>query len=135
MEQLTASPRITDIYSYCGTTSIIESLPQEANELIAPEDDSREVIFYPSRNSLTSVEKVTMALRMAESLADLHGFPGGVIIHGDNHIDQFLYNAQGVMKLGDFNLASILEFNEETGEYCKHHRGSWRNKVRRGFLF
>jgi hypothetical protein len=54
-------------------------------------------------NNLTSVQKLDMALIMAESLAELHGFRGGVILHGDAHPVQWLRNARGQVKLNDFS--------------------------------
>lgn len=84
---------------------------------------------YP-QNNLKPYEKVLIARDMAESLADMHGFVGGVLVHGDNHIDQFLANHDGIMKLGDFNLATILEWNEKKGEYCKREREPWRFRFR-----
>jgi hypothetical protein len=35
----------------------------------------------------------------------------GVIVNRDNHIDQFLASSDGLVKLGDFNLATILQWN------------------------
>lgn len=39
-------------------------------------------------NNLTTSEKLDIALVMAESMADIHGFEGGAIAHGDVHPDQ-----------------------------------------------
>jgi hypothetical protein len=50
-------------------------------------------------NNLTAVEKLDMALVMAESLADIHGYKGGVIAHGDVHPDQWLRSSTGQVKL------------------------------------
>ena len=155
MERLSASPRITDIYGYCGATSLLEMMPHEVNEIIQPGSGRANQTLldrldnvYP-KNSLTPYEKVAIALEMAEAIADLSGFPDGVIVHGDNHIDQvsffdhgnrcqeflvlhrdqFLANSNGFIKLGDFNLASILEWNDEKGEYCKREREPWAFRV------
>jgi len=69
---------------------------------------------------LTSAERLIMALNMSEAIAELHGFEHGVIIHYDIHLEQFLFNEDGVIKLSDFNRADIMAFNEETGTYCKY---------------
>jgi hypothetical protein len=50
-------------------------------------------------NNLTVAEKLDKALVMAESMADLHGFAGGAIVHGDVHPDQWLRSATGQIKL------------------------------------
>ena len=135
LERLTASPNINNIYGYCGATSILEVLPHEVNKLI---QDGRGYAnqtlldrldnVHP-KNKLTSYEKVVIASDMANALSDLHGFKDGVIVHGDNHIDQFLANPNGQPKLGDFNLATILQWNDKRGEYCKREREPWRFRV------
>ena len=136
MERMTASPRITDIHGFCGATSFLELMPYEANEIIQ-EGNGRANQTLLDRlddvqpeNHLTPYEKVAIALEMAESLADLHGFVDGVIIHGDNHIDQFLANSDRILKLGDFNLATILHWNDKNGDYCLRDREPWRFRVR-----
>jgi hypothetical protein len=135
LERLTASPRIATIYTHCGTTNVLESLPNEVNEMIQPDDgraNHTELLalddVYP-KNILTGEEKAGLALDMAEAMADLHGFRDGIIVNGDNHIDQFLADRDGFVKLGDFNLATILTWNDEKGEYCKLEREPWRYPV------
>ncbi len=53
----------------------------------------------------------------------------GVIVNRDNHIDQFLASSDGLVKLGDFNLATILEWNDRKGAYCKREREPWAYRV------
>jgi serine/threonine protein kinase len=55
---------------------------------------------------------------MAESLAKLHQFHGGVVVHADVNIEQWLLNNHGDLKLNDFNLAEILPWNDQTQQYC-----------------
>ena len=136
LERLTASPRITDIYGYCGVTTMIENLPVELTDKIQPGDGGANQTeldkldnVYP-RNQFTPLEKVQIALDMAKALADLHGFRDGVIIHGDNHIDQFLLTAHGTVKLNDFNLATILDWSDQKQQYCKREREAWAFPVR-----
>jgi hypothetical protein len=85
MERLTASPRIVDIYAHCGTSIQEEALPHEIEEVIVPGkgyikqeelDDSEDV---EPQNEYIASEKLEMALEMAESLADLHGFKDGAM--------------------------------------------------------
>lgn len=114
MERLTASKIIVDIYGHCGTSIIAEAMPGEVTMSIVPADDiddydrghikqeeldeMQEDDVHPM-NNLTIKEKVDLALLMAESLAELHGFNGGMIIHGDLHPDQWLKTADGSIKL------------------------------------
>jgi hypothetical protein len=135
LERLSASPRIATIYTHCGTTNLLESLPNEVNQMIQPDDglaDHAQLLalddVYP-KNDLSGEEKAGIALDMAEAIADLSGFRDGVIVNGDNHIDQFLTDGDGFIKLGDFNLASILTWNGEKGGYCKQERSPWRYPV------
>lgn len=74
-------------------------------------------------NNYTIGEKLEIALQMAESLADLHGYEGGVIVHDDVQLCQWLRNANGTLKLGDFNRAEMMEWNDEKQQYCKHENG------------
>ena len=87
-ERLTASPRIYNIYGNCGIGIMAQYFPHGDLETIAvpgsgylwDSDTNNETFSY---NNLTGLEKLQMSLHMAESLADLHGYPGGVIVHQD----------------------------------------------------
>jgi serine/threonine protein kinase len=77
-------------------------------------------------NNLTAEEKLDMALDMAESIADLHGFEGGVIVHGDIKVDhQWLRARNGKIKLNDFNLGHILDWNPIKQRYCNFDGGTF----------
>jgi hypothetical protein len=118
MERLTKSDVIVDIYGHCGTSIIAEAMPGEITLSIVPaekdniddydrghmEQSELDILqkidndVHPM-NNLTLQQKVDLALLMAESLAELHGFKGGLIIHGDVHPDQWLKTADGRIKL------------------------------------
>jgi hypothetical protein len=114
MERLTKSSIIVDIYGHCGTSIIAEAMPGEVTMSIVPGvdvddydrghiqqselDEMQETDVHPM-NNLTIKEKVDLALLMAESLAELHNFKGGLIIHGDVHPDQWLKSTDGSIKL------------------------------------
>jgi hypothetical protein len=72
--------------------------------------DKLETMDVHPMNNLTLAEKLDMALVMAESLADIHGYRGGVIAHGDVHPDQWLRSSTGQIKVNDFNNAEMLVF-------------------------
>jgi serine/threonine protein kinase len=129
MERLTHSPRIVDIYGHCSTTIISEPMPSDVSDDIIPGDGSAKQAdldklddVYP-QNNLTATQKLEMSLEMAEGLADIHGFEGGVIMHGDIHLEQFLWSKNGRLVLNDFNNAEILDWDEENQRYC----GAWRH--------
>ncbi|KAG7337705.1 serine/threonine kinase [Nitzschia inconspicua] len=128
MERLTPSPRIVDIYGHCGTAVWVEAIPYEVEEVILHGDGymnpeqmmNQELRSY---NDYTPEEKLEIALAMAESLADMHGYPDGVIVHDDVQPCQWLRTKEGILKLGDFNRAEIMDYNTEKQEYCRYKNG------------
>ena len=75
------------------------------------------------QNDYTSLEKLELALAMAESLAVLHSYEGGLIVHDDVQLCQWLRTRDDRLVLGDFNRAEIMDWNEEKGEYCMYNNG------------
>jgi serine/threonine protein kinase len=136
-ERLTASPRIFDIYGLCGYTVLSEFFPHGDMEDIlvgewgyAESDDLDDSDDVNPQNNLTSIEKVTIALHMAEAIADLHSYPGGVIIHADIDPKQFLYNAdKSLTKLNDFNRAEWMLWDDEKQDYCRYSNGGGLGNV------
>jgi len=91
-ERLTSSPRIYDIYGYCGLSILSEFFPHgDIEDKAVPgsgrmteEEQERQKIDGPrSYNNFTSEQKLVISLQMAEALADLHGDKLGVIVHQD----------------------------------------------------
>jgi len=132
LERMTASPRIVDIYGHCGTSVLLEAMVGTAksrfkqgpryikqSKLDKIQDKANDVV---PMNDLTPVQKLDWAITVAESIADLHGFRGGLIAHGDVQPDQWLVSSTGALKLNDFNHGEIYDFNPETNEYCKLKR-------------
>jgi serine/threonine protein kinase len=128
MERLSSSPRILDIYGHCGSTVHLETMRSDLwDKIITGEGDRAGFVsqaeldklddVYP-QNNLTISEKLQISLSMAESLADLHNFPGGVMYHADTHIEQWLIAPDGSIKLNDFNNAKIMKWNRQTNRYC-----------------
>eukprot|EP00535_Pseudo-nitzschia_heimii_P008804 CAMPEP_0197185296 /NCGR_PEP_ID=MMETSP1423-20130617/11646_1 /TAXON_ID=476441 /ORGANISM="Pseudo-nitzschia heimii, Strain UNC1101" /LENGTH=617 /DNA_ID=CAMNT_0042636321 /DNA_START=147 /DNA_END=1997 /DNA_ORIENTATION=+ len=128
MEKLTGSPRIVNIYGHCGGTVWVEAMPHELEEIVVPGEGMAKQKDLPDivkpKNDFKVEEKLDIALRMAESIADLHGFRDGVIVHDDVQLCQWLRTANGEIKLGDFNRAEVMEFNEKDKEYCEYYNGS-----------
>ena len=127
MERLTSSPRIADIYGHCATSVYSPFLPNEAEEKIIPgEGDGtnlKDKDDVDPQNDYTISEKLDLALQMAESIADLHGFKDGVLVHDDIQLAQFLFAPDGRLILNDFNRAEAMLFNEKDGKYCKYQNG------------
>lgn len=131
MERMTKSPRIMDIYGHCGFSTLAEVVPIEFEEaMVAGEGyEKNDVVEHRNEdglhpyNNFTATQKLGYALEMAESLADLHGFEDGVIVHDDVQMCQWLRTPDGRLKLGDFNRATIMQWDLVKGEYCKFNNG------------
>lgn len=131
MERMTKSPRIMSLYGHCGFSTMVEVVPIEFEEAVVigegyEEHDAiekRNKNGVQSFNNYTSSEKLSFALEMAESLADIHGFEDGVIVHDDVQLCQWLHTPDGKLKLGDFNRATIMQWDVVKGEYCKFNNG------------
>mmetsp|Transcript_2823 Transcript_2823/g.5888 ORF Transcript_2823/g.5888 Transcript_2823/m.5888 type:complete len:687 (-) Transcript_2823:20-2080(-) len=133
MERLTKSPRIMNIYGHCGFSVTAEVVPIEFEEVVV--DHGGDGMYSQKKvekrnqdgirpyNDFTPTEKLEFALEMAESLADLHGFEDGVIVHDDVQLCQWLHTTDGRLKLGDFNRATIMQWDVENEEYCKFNNG------------
>lgn len=136
MEKLSSSPRIVDMYGYCASSIVAEAMPTDITTQLVPGDkdqydrgrmkqkdlDKLQTTDVYPLNNFTAIEKLSLALTMAESLADLHGFEGGVIVHGDYHPDQHLLSAKGQLKLNDFNNGEFLHWNDVDERYCYYSR-------------
>jgi serine/threonine protein kinase len=68
---------------------------------------------------------------MAEAIAELHGYPNGLIVHDDIQLSQFLFNQNRTrLILNDFNRAEFPLFDEKADDYCRYKNGrgggNWR---------
>jgi serine/threonine protein kinase len=136
-ERLTSSPRIYESYGFCGQGIISEFFRNGDLESVAIigdgiPDEKHESIPLKSYNNLTGIQKLSISLQMAEAVADLHGYFGGVITHQDIQLSQFLFDndAKRVI-LNDFNRAEFMLWDDEHQVYCKYTegkgKGDWRS--------
>ena len=131
-EMLSGSPRTSDIYGFCATSMLVE----KANEItyhIVPELSSQESRGRMAQseldklekkdvhpmNDLSVLEKLSIAIVMAEALAEMHG-ARGVITHDDVHPDQWLATDEGHVILNDVNNAVVLDWHFDEKKYCKY---------------
>ena len=135
-ERLTSSPRIVDIYGYCGTGMINEAMMNGDVEKVAipsyaikKKEDVETSESLQTYNNLTATQKLKYALDMVEAVLLLHGFEDGVIIHDDIQLPQFLLSPNGGLKLNDFNRAEIMLWNEKDAEYCRYKNGHGHGDV------
>lgn len=136
MEQLASSTRILNIYGFCGTTVHVATMAGDIDtkiiygEGLASQAELDKLDDVYPLNNLTISEKLQISLTMAESLADIHGYKGGVIYHADTHIEQWLVAPDGSIKLNDFNNAKIMKWDERHNRYCHnqlHYGGTYRS--------
>jgi serine/threonine protein kinase len=142
MERLTSSPRIVNIYGHCATTILTEASEDGVADSIVPQsghynqNSSDHMHSIHSFNAFTPLEKLDIAIEMSKSIADLHGFSDGIIVHGDIHPVQWLRSrVHGGLQLNDFNNAEILNIHQPASEaenitYCKTNRGTWYGAFR-----
>jgi serine/threonine protein kinase len=137
MERLSGSPRIVDMHGNCGASIMAEHMEYELTKELVPGSeinysnygymkqsdlDAVQSLDVAPQNDLSVQQKLEYAIAMAEAIADIHGFGGGVIVHGDIHPVQFLKNKAGSIKLNDFNNGQVLTFDKAKGEYCEEWR-------------
>lgn len=133
MESLTSSPRIVNIYGHCSTSVATEDMHQEIEYQIINgtgyataeeiKQQERIALDVSPRNKFSPDEKLVLALKMAEAIADLHGFKDGVIVHGDIQLCQYLINRDGQLKLNDFNRAEVMLWDTKKQDYCRFRSG------------
>lgn len=127
-ERLSASPRTYDIYGHCGLSIASEFFYHgDVEDLVLGEIGYEEPTNgsgdeVQTRNGLSPVQKLVLALDMAEGLADLHGYSSNLIIHDDVQLSQFLLNKDRTrLKLNDFNRAEFPLWNGHN--YCMYQNG------------
>ena len=139
MEKLSPSPHTSNLYGYCGSSILVEKLYDLEKDVLPyrrgykkgriPQvelDKLQKDDVYPmNKDRLTVEQKLDLAISMAEGLAELHGFPGGVVVMDDIDPGQWLRRTQDDYSsaiLNDVNNAVYLAWSETKNEYCKYWR-------------
>ena len=122
-ERLSASKLTSNIYAHCGTSVVVQSgydieksvIPRtgrnKRGRLSQNKLNSLELKDVHPMNNYSVSDKVDLALAMAESLAEMHGFEGGVMVNDDIDFGQWLKADDGSVILNDFNNAMYMEWN------------------------
>ncbi|KAL3942078.1 MAG: hypothetical protein SGBAC_003674 [Bacillariaceae sp.] len=120
MDVLNNSPRIVNLFAYCGTSVLTEYLPMDLEAYLRPKTRTkRKRIRRGQKGPLsdekkaprvtTAVERLDLALQTAKAVEELHQHD---IIHADLQSKQFLVDLEtssGVtVKLNDFNRCRFL---------------------------
>ena len=126
--QLSSSPLVMDMYGYCGGSMVLETMksvltPKVVYEVTDGQYSQSKLneLDNPCLNNLTNIEKLSMSIDMAESLAAMHGNIGGRIIHSDVHIEQWLFDLPSGgqrIKLNDFDNSYLPMWDDTKQDYC-----------------
>ena len=136
-EMTTSSPLTYDIYGFCGVSIVSEFFPHgDVEQMIVPgrgymkKEDLHDEKELQPQNKLTGKQKLVIALNMARGVAALHGYKGGLIIHDDIQLSQFLLTAdKTAIKLNDFNRAEFPLYDEANNQYCTYKNGHGHGNV------
>jgi serine/threonine protein kinase len=109
MEQRTASSHIINIYGMTAASQLLELAP--GGEL------TEDVIMQ-----ISPQKKLEYAIDIAQAVADLHG-PDNTLVHRDLWGVQFLFTADGKLKLNDFNLGFFQRWNTVRNIPCPRTGG------------
>jgi hypothetical protein len=139
MERLSASPHIGDIFGYCAMSTFVQEGEEITYDIVPAEDSGRERgrisqqeldgVYQTNGVSpfnepkLNVKDKLVIALQMSKSLAELHGYAGGVIVHDDVFPDQWMKvpGSDNQIFLNDLNNAVVLDWHQTEQRYCRYH--------------
>lgn len=142
----TSNPYFVDTYGYCAASMLSEYMPYGDVESIVDNSERTANLhkMYTDKkllhmNDLSPDVKLQLALEQAEAVSYLHNHPGGVIVHDDIQLPQFLLTRDPshglqtgpqLQKLNDFNRAVIMLWDDEKQQYCRYKNGGgggdWR---------
>jgi len=109
-ERLTKSPNIIDIYGFCGNSAI--------NEMAI----SNGSLEYIVRHNITIEETLAYVTDAAIAIADVHSIDysddNSTAVHNDMGLRNFLMSKNGLMKLSDFNLSILQDWNVTSNKQC-----------------
>jgi hypothetical protein len=121
-EIFTSSDLYVDMYGFCGLSALTEAMPDGCvQDLALPLQSERgegtPLTFNDEndvdpKNNLTVTQKLTFSLEMAESIAMMHNYRGGVIVHDDGKSKvNLLYALWTYIRLTCLSLSSQFTWN------------------------
>jgi len=136
---MSTSPRFAPLYGHCGGSVAVPLAESMERQLIPDLDEysSSEPGFLtqtqleqwlqeqpdrheqnpPRVNRVSDRQKLEWAIAMTESIAELHGFANGCLVHDDIQPQQWLL-LNGELVLNDVNNVLALAYNQDEGDYC-----------------
>lgn len=117
-------PNIVGLVGWCKTTVVVEFIPYQLDTLL-----------FESEEPISVTWALELARDAARGVAQLHNAPGGPFTHADLQTRQFLIDANGTLRLNDFNRVKYtgprLVNGAPTSEKCTFHttvaKGKWRS--------
>ncbi|CAI5746296.1 unnamed protein product [Peronospora destructor] len=117
-------PNIVKLVGWCKTTVVVEYIPRQLDQLV-----------FESEEPISVRRALELARDAARGVAQLHNAPGGPFAHTDLQVRQFLIDADGTLKLNDFNRVKYaglrLVDGVPSGEKCMFKsevvKGKWRS--------
>jgi hypothetical protein len=123
-ERFTSSPRIVTSHGYCGLDALLE---QQQPQQQQPPAGGSSIALSERNRPYSGREALDLAIRIAEAIADLHGFAGGVIVHGQLDLSLFRLVVKGAspddahgpdVQLTDVSTADFLDWDPDQQAYC-----------------
>ncbi|KAI9916334.1 hypothetical protein PsorP6_017975 [Peronosclerospora sorghi] len=117
-------PNIVGLIGWCKSTVVVEYIPHRLDTLL-----------FESNEPISVYRALELARDAARGVAQLHNAPGGPFVHADLQARQFLIDANGTLKLNDFNRVKYagprLVNGVPTIEKCTFEtsvaKGKWRS--------
>ncbi|CEG48098.1 tkl protein kinase [Plasmopara halstedii] len=117
-------PNIVGLVGWCKTTVVVEYIPYQLDTLL-----------FESEEPVSVHRALELARDAARGVAQLHNAPGGPFVHTDLQARQFLIDANGTLRLNDFNRVKYsgprLVNGTPTNENCTFRtsvaKGKWRS--------
>jgi len=137
---MSSSHRFAPLYGHCGgsvTVPALRSIEEQLIPNLGAEYYSTEPGFMkqekldqwldeqghsadtpPRVNAVSDRQKLEWALTMTKSIAELHGFADGCLVHDDIQPQQWLLDRENNLVLNDVNNVVALAYRRDQHDYC-----------------
>jgi hypothetical protein len=124
-ERFTSSPRVVTSFGYCGLDLLLEQQQQQTTTMAMATTGRSGVNLSERSRPYSGQEALDLAISIAEAIADLHGFAGGVIVHGQLDLSLFRFAKDTSLdehrpdvQLTDASTAEFLDWDPDQQAYC-----------------
>jgi serine/threonine protein kinase len=120
------SPRIVNLYGYCGMTVATQFIGGDNNTM------------KKATRGMTPEEKLAVGIQLAQAVADIHTVDGNqaTLAHNDLKQGNLLFTSDKRPMLQDFGNAVMFRVNKKTGKQCGGSLGNndWTDVSKLGNL-